>query len=98
RAFLSAAAGVWEYGHTVRWEGLETDAEEHARLVWLPEYPFRRERHWIEPANAPSAAIEERTPAAASDEEPESDLTQAVAAIFEKVLGHKTIARRRTFF
>ena len=45
-AFFAAAAGVYEAGLPLRFEGLF--GGESRRRISLPRYPFRRDRHWID--------------------------------------------------
>ncbi len=44
---MGALAAIWSSGHDVDWPLI--DATVGAKRVPLPTYPFRRERHWIEP-------------------------------------------------
>ena len=45
-AFLAAVAGIHEAGFAVSFPGLY--AGESRRRVALPDYPFERQRYWIE--------------------------------------------------
>jgi acyl transferase domain-containing protein len=47
---LETARKLWLAGVTLDWAGLH--ANERRRRVSLPTYPFERERHWIDPADA----------------------------------------------
>ena len=46
--FVEAAAGAWEAGLALAFEGLF--AGEARRRIALPGYPFQREIHWVKPA------------------------------------------------
>ncbi|NTX52828.1 type I polyketide synthase [Myxococcus sp. CA039A] len=73
---LASLGDAWLAGITIDWERFR--AGERRRRVALPGYSFDRERHWIEPATAPSApsttraveAREEVRPAMGRDEGP----------------------------
>ena len=53
RAMLGALAELHVRGRAVRWEGVVGEGGRHVRL---PPYPWRRERHWMEPAPADGPA------------------------------------------
>jgi amino acid adenylation domain-containing protein len=52
---LQSVAQLWADGATPDWEALrewgrkQTGATRKPRRVWLPSYPFQRERFWLEP-------------------------------------------------
>ena len=110
--FVSAVGRVWTHGCAVRWDALEPAEEQgDAAFVQLPGYPFRRERHWIEPAAAPRGDVERPAAARAAADEADrhtehpasapgssTDVVDAVEAIFAKVLGHATLPAGRSFF
>lgn len=48
RAFLEAAARIWESGSCLRWERLPASPVGQLRKMALPTYPFERERFWVE--------------------------------------------------
>ena len=48
--FLTAVARVYELGFEISFEGLF--AAESRRRVSLPEYPFERQRYWMEARQA----------------------------------------------
>jgi myxalamid-type polyketide synthase MxaE and MxaD len=52
---LESLGRLYEAGAEVDWAGFDRDYRR--RRVWLPTYPFERQRHWPErPASAPPAA------------------------------------------
>jgi phthiocerol/phenolphthiocerol synthesis type-I polyketide synthase E len=48
RAFVEAAARIWESGSSLRWERLPGRPVDRLRKMALPTYPFERERFWVE--------------------------------------------------
>ncbi|CAM3088328.1 SDR family NAD(P)-dependent oxidoreductase [Corallococcus sp. ZKHCc1 1396] len=60
RAMLAALARLWMSGAPVDWEGVHAGASR--RRVPLPQYPFERQRLWLDPTP--------RTPTRAVTEEP----------------------------
>jgi acyl transferase domain-containing protein len=60
-AHLRAALGtVWSAGATVDWDAVQ--GPDRHRAVRLPGYAFQRRRYWVEPADAPRAAVSTATP------------------------------------
>jgi acyl transferase domain-containing protein len=49
-SLLRAAGQLWLGGASIDWEAIQ--AIGRRRLVSLPAYPFARDRHWLEPAEA----------------------------------------------
>lgn len=63
---LSRALGaLWEAGADIDWSG---DRQGQERRLPLPGYPFRRVRHWTEPARPVPAATPDEPSAAGSQE------------------------------
>ena len=56
RAFLEAAARIWETGWNLRWEQMPGRSTGMRRIA-LPTYPFERERYWVEQTRAMGAAV-----------------------------------------
>jgi polyketide synthase 12 len=50
--FLASVAELWVNGSEVDWGAVFKSSR--AGRVWLPTYPFRRERYWIDPASGTS--------------------------------------------
>lgn len=48
---LAAAGRLWSHGIEIDWQAMRGGPR---RRVPLPTYPFRRNRHWIDPAHAPT--------------------------------------------
>ena len=60
RALMAALSRLWMYGGEVDWAGHHAGAER--RRVPLPQYPFERQRLWLEPARqAPARQQQEDT-------------------------------------
>ncbi len=55
RAFLEAAARIWETGWNLRWEQMPGRST-GMRKIALPTYPFERERYWVEQTRAMGVA------------------------------------------
>ena len=53
RCFLDAAAQLWEEGLDLDWKALP-GADDSARRIALPTYPFERERHFVETTRSAS--------------------------------------------
>ncbi|MFN8228072.1 MAG: aminotransferase class III-fold pyridoxal phosphate-dependent enzyme [Mycobacterium sp.] len=51
---LGAAGQLWAHGVDIDWRGLHGPGRR--RRVPLPTYPFRRQRHWVEPVARPEPA------------------------------------------
>jgi phthiocerol/phenolphthiocerol synthesis type-I polyketide synthase E len=56
RAFLEAAARLWECGGKLHWELMPGFVESGRRRVALPTYPFERERFYVEATQLPGPA------------------------------------------
>ena len=50
---LFALGSLWQNGVAISWEGFYT--HEERQRIFLPNYPFERQRFWVDPA--PSAAV-----------------------------------------
>lgn len=64
---LGAVGRLWARGVDVDWCALQGAPR---RRVALPTYPFRRRRHWVDPAHAPAPAPAAVQPAPTVPEEP----------------------------
>jgi len=53
RAYLEAAAQLWEHGVNLRWEFMPGFAASERRRIALPTYPFERERFFVEATQLP---------------------------------------------
>jgi len=56
RAFMEAAARLWEQGTHLRWELMPGFVASGRRRVALPTYPFERERFFVEATQLPGGA------------------------------------------
>jgi len=61
------------------------------RRVRLPSYPFRRDRHWLEPVSAPTPQAAPAAEAAA-DDAPGQSIEAQVTALFTDLTGFELIA------
>jgi amino acid adenylation domain-containing protein len=61
---LSAIGSLWLNGATIDWDGFY--ANEDRRHIPLPNYPFERQKHWVDPATVNASASVTRPPASAS--------------------------------
>ena len=61
RAFLEAAARLWEQGTNLRWELMPGFVASGRRRVALPTYPFERERFFVEATQLPGGAGQGKT-------------------------------------
>ena len=52
-SLLFALGSLWQNGASISWEGFYT--HEERQRISLPNYPFERQRFWVDPA--PSAAV-----------------------------------------
>ncbi|MET8950233.1 SDR family NAD(P)-dependent oxidoreductase [Streptomyces sp. NPDC004393] len=57
RTLREAVGALWAHGHDVDWEAVGTRP---GRLVSTPDYPWQRERHWIDPAPLPAPEVAEK--------------------------------------
>ena len=60
RAFLEAAARLWEQGANLRWELMPGFVASGRRRVALPTYPFERERFFVEATQLPGGAGQQK--------------------------------------
>ena len=61
RAFLEAAARLWEQGTNLRWELMPGFVASGRRRIALPTYPFERERFFVEATQLPGGAGQQKT-------------------------------------
>jgi acyl transferase domain-containing protein/thioesterase domain-containing protein len=109
---LRTAGRLWLAGLDIDWEALHADRGRSR--VPLPTYPFERVRCWIEPGTTPRAgegahpAVAEHSalpkPATTVEEAPPTSqdrgetVEEAIAGIWEDLLGVKDITRDDNFF
>ena len=72
-SMLFALGSLWSNGVSIDWDGFYV--HEDRRRVSLPNYPFERQRHWIDPA--PVRAVETAPPAARTAPETTRDTAPA---------------------
>ncbi|MGH3563774.1 MAG: beta-ketoacyl synthase N-terminal-like domain-containing protein [Mycobacterium sp.] len=103
--FLLALGQLWSAGVEVDWTPLR--AGYSPRRVWLPGYPFERQRHWVDykPATpvasvgAPAAAVGVSAVAAAAvGGNGGSPMEAALARIWAQCLGVESVGRGANFF
>lgn len=109
---LESVGQLWLAGAEIDWDGLHDGTRR--RRVSLPTYPFERQRLYIEPGiptefappTTGAAAIAEVTvddsPGADRVQEPDlgdtDQLEQAIARIWEELLGVRNVGPEETFF
>ena len=93
---LRGLARLWTRGVEVDWKGFSGSESRHR--VALPTYPFKRERHWIDP---PTSSAEAHSVSEARGEKSDSsgeDLLTRLTAIWRDLLGFEEIAPHDDFF
>jgi amino acid adenylation domain-containing protein len=107
---LGALGQLWLAGVPVDWAGFW--AGERRRRVALPTYPFERQRYWVEAPRygaagdvADAPAVPAAMPDAVANEAdqadfvtPDGELEQAVADVWQEVLGIARVGAHDSFF
>ncbi|MFE9775279.1 type I polyketide synthase [Streptomyces sp. NPDC005931] len=93
---LSGALGaLWETGTDVDWSGTRHGGE---RWVSLPGYPFRRDRHWTDPAHQEPSAAAPAAPSPPSAAPRAADTVTMLTGIWSEVLGVVPVRPDDDFF
>ncbi len=100
---LGIAAGAWEHGLELDWSRFHDLGPWRAER--LPEYPFARSRHWVEPAaRTPSGNVEkEATVEKGQAEDPEAEaprdgLAAEIGKVFADAFGVADVGPDDDFF